>query len=187
VPLIYCPSCRRITYAVEVYDEFDEVVGYRCGVCGNAFRCDQVNVVEFPEVSFVLRGSFVDFIAEVEGVSEDTLLETLSPKEIAMRFWECLKRVAREEKGREIRPCLDRFGRPAIVFAWWNYVGDRDGELHNGCMEEYAMEVLGSAVDAGCVSVEIREMDEGDSLYVAVLPEDVAVIKDVLRRYGFLP
>ena len=91
--------------------------------------------------------------------------------------------LARPEEPRLYR---DRRCRAVFFYAPWDYRGTREAEVHNDELFEEAQRTFAEAVDRNYVVVEIREVDEGDSIFIAVHPDDVNVIMDVLRRHEFL-
>ena len=68
-------------------------------------------------------------------------------------------------------------------FAPWDYRETEEAEEYNDELFEEAQRVLAEAVDNNYVVVEIREIDEGDSLFVAVHPDDVTKLKSFLKEY----
>lgn len=181
MPLIYCPSCNRITYAYSVYGDEGEVVGYRCSLCYNRFNYDQVNVITFPNVVITINTSFRKFIAEVDRVDEDDITE--EGDALAERFLACLLFLARPREVNVYR----RGVKWLVKYVAWDYRGTRDADERNEEVMENVMRVFAKAVDDGYVTVEVREMDEGDSVFFAVRShQDADVIEDVLRLYGFM-
>ena len=181
MPLIMCPACNRITYAYPIYGEDGFITAYRCSNCYNVFNYDQVNTVSFPNVELILNTTFKEFIAYVDRVEPDEVKEEYD--DLAERFIMCLQYMLRP---REIRFYRNRYGFIVKFYAQWSYVGTREAEEHNEEELEKAQMVLAEAVDRNYVAVEIREVDEGDSIFIAVHPDDVVIIEDVLRRHNFL-
>jgi len=181
MPLIACPVCNRITYAYPIYGEDGSITAYRCSQCYNTFNADQVNTVPFPNEEIVLNTTFKDFIAYVDKVEPDEVKE--EGRALAERFLMALLFLARPEEPRLYR---DRRCRVVFFYAPWDYRGTREAEERNDELLEEAQRIFAEAVDRNYVVVEFREMDEGDSIFIAVHPDDVNVIMDVLRRHGFL-
>ena len=181
MPLITCPVCGRITYAYPIYGEDGSITAYRCSQCYNTFNTDQVNTIPFPNVELVLNATFREFIAYVDRVKPDEVEE--EGRALAERFLMALLFLARPV---ELRLYRDRRCRPVLFYAPWDYRGTREAEERNEELMEEAQRVLAEAVDRNYVAVEIREVDEGDSIFVAVHPDDVDRIAEVLRRHGFL-
>jgi len=181
MPLIMCPSCGRITYAYPIYDSDGFITAYRCSQCYNVFNHDQVNTIPFPNEELVLNATFREFIAYVDRVKPDEVEEEYD--DLAERFIMCLQYMLRP---REIRFYRNRYGFVVKFYASWDYRGTREAEEHNEEELEKAQMELAEAVDRNYVAVEIREVDEGDSIFVAVHPDDVDMVAEVLRRHGFL-
>jgi len=135
----------------------------------------------FPNEEIVLKATFKDFIAFVDKVDKDSITE--EKDELAMRFLMCLTFLARP---RELRFYRNRYGFIVKYYARWNYVGTREAEEYNEEELEKAQMRLAEAVDKNYTIIEFREMNEGDSIFVAVHPDDVEVIKEILRMYDFI-
>ena len=181
MPLIACPTCNRITYAYPQYNDVGEITSYRCSECWNAYNVEQVSVLPFPNAEIVLKATFKEFVSYVDKVSPDDVQET--DDALAERFIYCLLFLTRPVQPKLYR---DRRGRVLLFYAPWDYRGTREAEERNDELLEEAQRTFAEAVDRNYVVVEIREMDEGDSIFIAVHPDDVNVIMDVLRRHGFL-
>ena len=175
MPLIMCPSCNRVTYAYPIYNDYGEILAYRCSECWNAYNTDQVHVIPFPNVEILLNATFSEFIAYVDKVDLDDVQETRD--DLAERFIHCLLFLTRPNQPRLYR---DRQGRVLLFYAAWSYVGTRKDEEYNEELHEEAQRLFAEAVDRGYTVVEIREPDEGDSIFIAVHPDDVKRIVDVL-------
>ena len=181
IPLILCPTCNRITYAYLQYNEDNEITSYRCSLCYNVFNIDQVNVIPFPNEEIVLNTTFANIVSEIDKVDVDELLRNHRPIEIAEKFLYCLLFLARP---RELRLYRNRHGFIEWYFAQWDYRGTREAEEYNEEELEKAQMRLADAVDKYYVIIEIREIDEGDSIFIAVHPDDVELIIQILKPYS---
>jgi len=180
VPLIYCPNCGRITYAHYHIDNEGYIVGYRCSRCYNVFNYDQVNVIDFPNDVMIINTTFRKLIAEVDKVDEDSIAEEGSA--LAERVLACILFLARPDEVRVYRDGL----RWLVYYAPWDYRGTREADERNDEIMERVMEVFARAVDDGYYVIELREMDEGDSIFFAIHPDDIDKIREALKHYGFL-
>lgn len=181
MPLILCPSCNRITYAYPLYDG-GMIASYRCSECYNVYSVEQINVIPFPNEEIILNDTFANIVSDVDGVDKDELLEKYTSKQIAEKFLYCMLYLARPHN---IRLFRDRYGKIVWFFAPWDYRGTEEAEEHNDELFEEAQRVFAEAVDRNYVIIEIREMDEGDSIFVAVHPDDVLKLKKFLEKYIF--
>ena len=179
MPLIVCPSCGRVTYMYPLYDE-GVIVSYRCSECYNAYSVEQINVIPFPNEEIILNDTFADIVSEIDRIDKDELLEKYTSKQIAEKFLYCMLYLARPHN---IRLFRDRYGKIMWFFAPWDYRGTEEAEEYNDELLEEAQRMFAEAVDRNYVVIEIREMDEGDSIFIAVHPDDVAMIKSFLKKY----
>ena len=178
MPLINCPNCNRITYAYPILNDYNEVVAYRCSQCWNVYNYGQVHTLPFPNIEILLNTTFREIIAEIDRVDSESINE--DGEELAKRFIYCIKFLARP---REIRLYQKRFD-PLVFYAAWDYRGTRDAEEYNDELMERAQQVFAEAIDRYYVAVEIREPDEGDSIFVAVHPDDVDTLINALNPYS---
>ena len=178
MPIILCPQCSKITYAYPLYDE-DVITSYRCSGCWNVYNIDQANTIPFPNEEIILATTFADIVSEVDNIDKDELLEKYTSKQIAEKFLYCMLYLARPHNIR----LFNRYGKIVWFFAPWDYRGTEEAEEHNDELLEEAQRVFAEAVDRNYVIIEIREMDEGNSIFIAIHPDDVAKLKSFLKEY----
>ena len=167
MPLIKCPNCSHITYAYPVEDEDGEIRGYRCARCYSFYNYDQVNTITFPNGEIVLSTTFHDIISEFLGIEKEKLLDFPS-KFIAEKFV------------KELLKDIEIFG---YCFVQWDFRGTKEADEYNDEKFEEVQRILAEAVDKGYYIIELREMDEGDSIFVAVRTEEIEDIINALNKY----
>ena len=176
MPLIICPYCSRITYAYPRYEwkEIAEIVAYQCSLCNNVFNVGQVNIVSFVNDTIHLAVTFAEVVAEVNGMSVDEVYEKYD--DVAKEFYYTLLFLTRPQQP---RIC-------GYFIARWDYRGTREAEVHNEEVWERVQEALAKCVDQNHVVIEIAEPDEGDSIFIAVHPDDVDMVKEALQKYTLM-
>ncbi len=175
MPLIFCPTCNKITYAYPLYSSSDcEITAYRCSQCYNVFNVDHVNVIPFPNETITLNTTFADIIADVNKMTTDEVYEKCDDP--AEEFYYILLYLCRPDEPRIVKHKI----------AHWNYRGTREAEEYNEELFEEIQRFFADVLDKNYVVLEIREMDEGDSLFIAIHPDDVDIVEKALRDYILL-
>ena len=171
MPLIMCPYCSRITYAYPHCDSEGEITAYRCSRCYNVLNVDQVSVIPFPNEIIHLAATFAEVVAEVNGMSVAEVYEKYD--DVAEEFYYTLLHM--------LRPHQPRICGHFI--AHWDYRDTREAEERNEEILEEAQRRLAKCVDQNHVVIEIAEPDEGDSVIMALHPDDVQEVKKALQKY----
>ncbi|MCS7387163.1 MAG: hypothetical protein NDF55_10640 [archaeon GB-1867-005] len=164
MPLILCPTCGKVTYAFPRYDDEGEITSYRCSECYNVFNYDQVNILPFPNDTIILNDTFDNIVSEINKKEPDNPAE---------EFYYVLLYLC--------RPYEPRIYKHKV--AYWDYRGTRDAEEYNDRLLEKLQEYFADAVDKYYCIVEITEPDEGDSIFIAIHPDDVEIIEKALKQY----
>jgi len=160
MPLILCPSCGRVTYAFPRYDDEGEITSYRCSDCYNVFNYYQVNILPFPNEEIILSDTFESIVIEV-------LQKELDSYDDIINALECLSNI-------EIHK---------YKYVMWDYVGTRESDEYNDEMFEEVQREFTPYVDKNFYIIELREMDEGDSIFIAVNTQDAEKLAKALKQY----
>ena len=186
MPLIHCPVCKRITYAVRRYDDDGDLLGYKCTRCRTTIRYEEASEVELPHNTVLITGVFTYYVARLLNTTQERVEKEYDEHTVGRILVDVIARELLKRNVEVYYKPSSSSGKSELLwkYAAWSYTGTPEGEELNDMILEDVAKAFADAVNEGFMVFEIAEQCEGDSIFIAVRGDGgiEQYVSDILKR-----